>query len=58
MFYHACIGDWRNLTTVLTETLMADFAQTLEALVQIPHLVLQVCVLLVEDVVLHLALQG
>ena len=36
---------------------MAELAEAFEALVQVPHLVFQVRVLLVEYVLLHVALQ-
>lgn len=44
------------LTAVFAETLVADLPQALEALVEISHLLLQVCVLLVQHVLLGVAL--
>lgn len=47
----------RALTAVLGEALVAEFTEALEALVQIPHLLLQVHVFLVQHVLFGVALQ-
>lgn len=45
------------LTAAFAETLVADLAQALKALVEVAHLLLQVRVLLVQHVLLGVALR-
>ncbi len=47
-----------SLTTVFSESLMADLTESLEALVKISHFLLQVCVLLVQHMLFDVTLQG
>jgi len=46
------------LTAVLGEALVADLAEALEGPAEVPHLLLQVRVFLVQHVFLGVALQG
>lgn len=53
-----CVCVVLPLTTVFGEALVAELTEALEALVEVSHFLLQVCVLLVQHMLFGVALQG
>lgn len=53
-----CVWVVLSLTAVFSEALVAELTEALEALVEVSHFLLQVCVLLVQHMLFGVALQG
>lgn len=53
-----CVCVVLSLTAVFSEALVAELTEALEALVEVSHFLLQVCVLLVQHMLFGVALQG